>query len=618
MASPLEILRSAYRLLLPRPFRDLLWLLRRGGFFVARWRLFRGFSVNVKDTFARRILEIAFLFASPAGVVGRLALRRDASHAEHLARVLLQKNEYNADAYALLIAAQNRWTGFSFDPTVQEIERAALRLLDHGDLIATIRFFNHLANALRSCGQSEKIVLIAASAQRVGMRLIERGDLSGGQRFFESLVQIFPDVMRPYVLLYGQMLELTKRYRSIAKTATDQLEPRNLIISIVVWGDRYTDLMLKYFIPSLLSPGNVPRLAQMRKIYFEIYTTPNLVPVIKNSRAYQELARLVKIEFIEFAEEIVSGPEYARNSNLRYHVYGGFHHMSIERARALGADLLCIAPDGIHSDGSYSNYVRMIDEGYKAIMFTGSRGQIEALAPILDRMRDEDTQSLSLPPRTLVLLTAKYVHNDFQRFVLTKNNRLVPEVLSLMFFPHAHGFFVRSFHLHPIVIAAEALRKDIIFDYQTVDANLISRMFPDPSEWHSIKVIDDTDDGVMLDLAYAYHPPVVYPERIFEPRQIIDALAHFHMNHLWHFSHRINYHCDETIEEIGTFDFSDDNRLMPKSLHVADAIDMSDQELADYVFRTVGPLPFPLPASEKSESGASQPKIQSATASDQT
>ena len=207
------------------------------------------------------------------------------------------------------------------------------------------------------------------------------------------------------------------------------------------------------------------------------------------------------------------------------------------------------------------------------------RGQAETLMPILDAMHDKDTQSLTLPARTLVALSAAHVHHNFKRFILTKGNRGIPPGLSLMFFPNEHGFYVRCFHIHPIILAADAIKDDVLFDYYTVDSNSLLRMFPTPESWNGVKIIQDSDDGMMLDLTYSYEEEN-YPECEFTPQQLLRQLPGFRSNHFWHFSHRITYHTDEVIDTIGTFDRMPDGSIVRKYLPVSSAIDISDNELA--------------------------------------
>ncbi len=436
-----------------------------------------------------------------------------------------------------------------------------------------------MVKALRMKGDQKEADRITLLARDKGLGLIERGELTRGAEFFSGIADAFPDVCRGYALLYGQINDMTIAHRAQADPGPSKSGRRRLIIALAVWGDRYIDLFTRYFIPSILSANNLPALSRIREISFDIYIPAKFIDAIKKSASYRELRRYAEVDFITFSQDMLASPEYQRNPAYRYHIYGGFHHLSIEHARAMNADVICIAPDGVHSDGSFTNYAQFVDQGYKAVLFTSMRGQAETLVPILDSMRDENTQSLTLPARTLVALSAAHVHHNFKRFILTKGNRGIPPGLSLMFFPNPHGFYIRCFHIHPIILAAEAIKKDIAFDYFTVDSNSLLRLFPDPEDWKYLKIIQDSDDGMMMDLTYTYEEET-YPECEFEPEQLLRQLPGYRANHFWHFSHRIVYHTNETIDVIGTFDRKPDGTLERKFLPVSSAIDISDEELA--------------------------------------
>jgi tetratricopeptide (TPR) repeat protein len=426
-------------------------------------------------------------------------------------------------------------------------------------------------------GDQTEFDRLAATVRDKGLGLIARGELARGAAFFDEASEGFPDICRGYALLFGLMNRLTVYYRMQPPLVAGSAR-RRLIIALSVWGDRYVDLFLRYFIPSLLSPNNLPALRHIRDVSFDISAPERFIKSIKESAIYAELRRYSDVNFIAFSDEILASPEYSLFPAYRYHIYGGFHHIAIEHARAMGADVICIAPDGVHSDGSFTNYARFVDQGYKAVLFTATRGQAETLLPILDSLRDENTQSLTLPSRTLVALSLAHVHHNFKRFIMTKGNRGIPPGLSLMFFPNRHGFHIRCFHIHPIILAADAVKKDIAFDYFTVDSNSLSRLFPDPESWKQIKIIEHSDDGVMMDLAYSSEEEQ-YPECEFEPAQLLRQLPGYGANHFWHFSRRIVYHTDDDIEFVGTFDRKADGTLERKFLPVSSAIDMTDDEL---------------------------------------
>lgn len=438
-----------------------------------------------------------------------------------------------------------------------------------------------LAASLRTMNADSDLAPLAVKARDAGLYLINRGDLADGAAFFAATAAAFPEVCRPYALLYGQMRDLVAAWRQVAREkAPVRSEKRPIVIGLTVWGDRYTDLLTRYFIPSILSPGNVPALAALREIRIEIFTTRDWADRIRSAPSTRALERHAAVDIVEFPSELLQSPEYDRDPNLRYYIYGGFHHVSMEHARAVGGDVICIAPDGVHSDGSFTNYAKYVDAGYWTVLFTTTRGQAETLLPILDSMRDETSQSLTLPPRKLVDLAREHIHHDFLQFLMTTAHRRYPEVLTRMFFLTRDGFHSRNFHLHPIIISAEALRQNVAFDYHTVDANFIARLLPNREDWSKIKVLDDSDDGVMLDLTFKFWPPPKYPERDFHRDQLLTQLAHFEPNHLWHFSHRIVYRGEGPRDRVRTFDLTETGELVPRDVAVSSAIDLDDEALA--------------------------------------
>ena len=441
-----------------------------------------------------------------------------------------------------------------------------------------------LARLLTAREADAEVDALAAAVQIQGMQILHEGDLEAAIRFFEDTSGAFPGVCPPYAVLYGHI-------RSLIRALPVEPPPartgrKRLVISLSVWGDRYVQLLTDYFVPSILSRRNLPELSRVRDVSIDIYTPGRFITSIEKSASIQRLSGYATIRYIEFPEMLTSCREYTRNPSFRYFIYGGFHHVSLERARCLDADLLCIAPDGVHSDGAFTSYIRFVDQGYRAVLFTSVRGQAEAVLPILDGLRDQETQTLTLSSRELVGLTVKYLHHDFKRQVAAPENRHVPDAMSVIFFPAPHGFFVRAFHLHPVVISAASVKKDIRFDYSTVDENMLSRMFSDPTDWERIKIIDDTDDGVMLDLTYTYeeHP---YPERSFSPEHIARWAPHFEKLHHWNFGHRIKYHCDEKLSHIGSFLRRADGSLEPIRLSLPSPRDPTDEHVAACVARAL-------------------------------
>ena len=65
----------------------------------------------------------------------------------------------------------------------------------------------------------------------------------------------------------------------------------------VVWGNDYINYFLKWVIPSLLAPNNIPYLSLKENCKFIFYTTREYLSLFKNSEPIKDLKRYVEIDF---------------------------------------------------------------------------------------------------------------------------------------------------------------------------------------------------------------------------------------------------------------------------------------------------------------------------------
>ena len=87
-------------------------------------------------------------------------------------------------------------------------------------------------------------------------RFLRDRDGSGDAKHYLSLMRYFGD-----------------RRAEIAALPAKQAgegEKRPLLIALALWGDSYVESLLAYTFPSLLAPGDLPRLAQGRAVVFDI------------------------------------------------------------------------------------------------------------------------------------------------------------------------------------------------------------------------------------------------------------------------------------------------------------------------------------------------------------
>lgn len=444
------------------------------------------------------------------------------------------------------------------------------------------------AKVFRALGDEPKYEQAGAAARRSGFALLGRGDLKLAAEFFAEAAEALPETCTVYARLYGMVHELSAAYRSVRLLPVSGGR-RRMLISLAVWGDRYVELLTRYFIPSMLSPKNLPDLCQIREVHFDLYTTEKHADAIRRTVSFQRMTEFVQVQVIEFPQELLADPEYDRSVDLRYRMFGGFHHASIERARALEADLMLITPDCVFTDGVVSRYARLVDDGYSAVFSYAIRTQAEGVRPTLDSLRDESTQSLSLSPHAAVELNALNIHHSYKQYFLTKDNDGVPRGPSVFLLPHDHGYYARVLHMHPMLLSADVLKKPVKFDYYTIDSSALAELFPTVAACERIKVIQDSDDGMVMEISHsADHPTgrIVGPTSKFS----LDILAteSYRLHHFWLVQHRIDFHCPKRLESLGSYRRLADGSLERHMLPVSSRVDVSDEDIGAWFRERTG------------------------------
>ena len=488
----------------------------------------------------------------------------------HAAR-LAEKFEYDA-ALALL----GDYVEF-FPSRVEALSRDTLAAKPRNT-----RAFCLLAKALSLQGKRHLIPAVAVEARNAGLGYAYNNDPFHCAEFFKELVDTFPEMSMPFFMLYDAISSQISSIRITKFTKHEALKP--VIISIVIWGKSYENLFLKYFLPSMLSQGNIPGLSKIRSVVFDVYASDEVANSLnKNPPILKRLQKYCNFNIYSFADGIVYNEEIKRDGSMRYLVYGGFHHVSMIRAKKNNADIICIAPDGIHSDGSFTNYIKFLDQGFKAVLFTSTRGQAEVITPFLDDIRDKNDQVISLTPEKIVDLSIKNIHHEFIQYLMTEENDVFPDIFSRWFFINEQGFVSRNFQLHPIAISADALKRDINFSFTTVDDTLISRIFESPDEWKDLKVVADSNDGVMLDLTYAFDPVPKYKTRKCSDDYLEGQFKYFTQFNAWQFSHEIVYKGSDKYLNYRIYEVNNDKSLIPRDIPVLSNLNISHIKLNNWI-----------------------------------
>ena len=127
--------------------------------------------------------------------------------------------------------------------------------------------------------------------------------------------------------------------------------PTPFYLVVVLWGAEHRNYFLRFLVPSLLSPGNLPSLQPGAPHRFLIATTIEDWTVMQGHPAYQNLARVIEPVFLE-----ISAPAEGAN---KYLVMSSGHKVAAMKAFADKAYGVFLTPDLVLSEGSIAALQRL-------------------------------------------------------------------------------------------------------------------------------------------------------------------------------------------------------------------------------------------------------------------
>lgn len=199
------------------------------------------------------------------------------------------------------------------------------------------------------------------------------------------------------------------------------------------------------------------------------------------------------------------------------------HHCSIMRACADGGmDVMPLCADHVFSEGALRTIDAYLASGYKMILSAALRiDKRRWAAGLLDESNSGVARRwLNIPPRQLVDYAVRYMHPVTRRLIVSDDKQPFGPLPFPLLFPHDEGFTAHSFVLHPTAVSADLVRRQIAYDFHTVDGAFLSRILPDESPGTKIKILGENDEAYVFE---ASEPGNLQEERLapcFHPEAI--------------------------------------------------------------------------------------------------
>jgi hypothetical protein len=261
-----------------------------------------------------------------------------------------------------------------------------------------------------------------------------------------------------------------------------------LYFSTPVWGEGHIELFKTIGLPSLLSPFNLPALAEPAKCRYFIYTRPQDVEHLKDCEAFRRLEGLIPVE-IHLLPDLIELP---------YLVFAECNSDTLRRADEDDVAAVFLPPDCVWSDGSFANLQKLADAGKSVVHISGVRLNKDTAVPELALRRDQNGSVLNIGARELTKFGLRNLHPVARsHFWREYDGALLPT--NLYWTTPDEGLVIRCFHLHPLLVKSQI--KFANFS-GTIDDDLALSACPDPSTEY---IVEDSDEILTFELSPPHH-----------------------------------------------------------------------------------------------------------------
>ena len=282
---------------------------------------------------------------------------------------------------------------------------------------------------------------------------------------------------------------------------------------VVVWGERYTDFLLNFCIPALLSPGNIPALHNRAKNKFLIATTDEDWARMQDRPIFRMLRDYVEAVFIRIppCPDGVSGCVHM----------GIGHKLATQIAFEARAYSVLLTPDLMVSDGTMSQVQRHAVNGVQVVLTAALRFGEEPLFKHLDELGicninsrfGDEARALIASGRQLVKAGIQSFHSETARYEWQAPYFSMFPVACWWRVPDEEGIVVHCLSWAPLLVdyAAVDQHDSSVMDHWTIDGDYVYRNFGMKGNVH----VEQDSDNIML-VSWA---PLADREQPLHPRR---------------------------------------------------------------------------------------------------
>lgn len=273
------------------------------------------------------------------------------------------------------------------------------------------------------------------------------------------------------------------------------------LMSLPVWGQEHSDYFIRYLCAALLSPNNLPALAERHSVHIAIFTTEETERALLRDPLFCRLADYATVDFVRYAADLVNysasieacyGQEkvhYSENSlafyyarNCKFALMSCAHYVALAAGRATDAFVSCLVADIVLNDGALPAMAALMDQA-DAVLVHAIQMHGKVVRPILDGEFRGPDGVLRIPSDAC----ARLVVEQMPEGNFADAGLLADPPLRIVWRAGKAGLVVHGNHYHPLCLRPTRFEHPLHLSIDPVDSRFIDRTSLKMSRIHLVR-----------------------------------------------------------------------------------------------------------------------------------